>query len=584
MANLNVIEAVRLYIMRMIEDCGQNIKGFVMDKETASIVSMVYAQSEILQKEVFLFERIDTIGPKALKHLSAICFLRPTKENIEALVHELHEPKYGSYHICINFVELNYIKDLAEADEFDCVRVVQEFYADYLAVNRHLYSLNIPMTYQKNYEWTDIHLRRTVQGLMSLLLSLRKQSAIIRYQKSSNMARILADKLSSTLIRQADFVTSNVNDINQTILLIVDRREDAISPLLNQWTYQAMVHELIGIRNNRVNLSQVPGIKKELEEVIMNAEYDEFYANNLFSNFGEIATNIKELMEHFQEKHKSQSKLESITDMKAFVESYPQFKKLSGTVSKHVTIVSELSRLVGLYNLLEVSETEQNLICQNDHNAIIQKIKNLIKDDKVRNEDILRLLCLYALRYERHSSNELNTLKNEVQKHRRFPEKYIHFIQALLDYGGQKCRQTDLFNNQTPMAITRHFIRGLRGVDNVYAQHVPLIKDLLEQLLRGKLKDTLYPSIISKDQVALNTRHTTNQQNQLQQQGQQIKPSEIIVYMIGGITYEESFHIHMMNKQNARIILGGSYVHNFSSFIDEVITGASLNLFSESNE
>ena len=40
-----------------------------------------------------------------------------------------------------------------------------------------------------------------------------------------------------------------------------------------------MVHELIGIRNNRVSLSQVPGIAKELEEVVMNPEYDEFYAN-----------------------------------------------------------------------------------------------------------------------------------------------------------------------------------------------------------------------------------------------------------------------------------------------------------------
>jgi hypothetical protein len=46
-----------------------------------------------------------------------------------------------------------------------------------------------------------------------------------------------------------------------------------------------MVHELIGIKNNRVSLTQVPGIAKELEEVIMNAEYDEFYANvkDLFS-------------------------------------------------------------------------------------------------------------------------------------------------------------------------------------------------------------------------------------------------------------------------------------------------------------
>jgi hypothetical protein len=47
-----------------------------------------------------------------------------------------------------NFVELNDIKSLAEADEFECVRVVQEFYADYLAINPHLYSLNIPNNYQ----------------------------------------------------------------------------------------------------------------------------------------------------------------------------------------------------------------------------------------------------------------------------------------------------------------------------------------------------------------------------------------------------------------------------------------------------
>ena len=52
--------------------------------------------------------------------------------------------------------------------------------------------------------------------------------------------------------------------------------------------------------------------------------------------------------------------------------TFPEFKKLSGTVTKHVTIVSELSRLIGLYNLFEVSETEQNLVCQNTHNEIVQ--------------------------------------------------------------------------------------------------------------------------------------------------------------------------------------------------------------------
>ena len=45
---------------------------------------------------------------------------------------------------------------------------------------------------------------------------------------------------------------------------------------------------------------------------------------------------------------------------------------MSGTVSKHVTIVGELSRLVGAHLLLEVSETEQEIACQGDHSALLQ--------------------------------------------------------------------------------------------------------------------------------------------------------------------------------------------------------------------
>ena len=58
--------------------------------------------------------------------------------------------------------------------------------------------------------------------------------------------------------------------------------------------------------------------------------------------------------------------------LQAFIENYPQFKKMSGTVSKHVTVVGELSRLVGKHCLLEVSETEQDIVCQGDHSACLQ--------------------------------------------------------------------------------------------------------------------------------------------------------------------------------------------------------------------
>ena len=45
---------------------------------------------------------------------------------------------------------------------------------------------------------------------------------------------------------------------------------------------------------------------------------------------------------------------------------------MSGTVSKHVTIVGELSRLVTEKSMLDVSEVEQDLACQNDHSSALQ--------------------------------------------------------------------------------------------------------------------------------------------------------------------------------------------------------------------
>lgn len=55
--------------------------------------------------------------------------------------------------------------------------------------------------------------------------------------------------------------------------------------------------------------------------------------------------------------------------MKRFVEEYPEFKRLGGNVTKHVTLVGELSRLVERDDLLGVSEVEQSLASQESHQA-----------------------------------------------------------------------------------------------------------------------------------------------------------------------------------------------------------------------
>uniref|UniRef100_A0A3P9KPB0 Vacuolar protein sorting 45 homolog n=1 Tax=Oryzias latipes TaxID=8090 RepID=A0A3P9KPB0_ORYLA len=518
---MNVTLAVKQYISKMIESSGPGMKVLLMDKETTSIVSVVYTQSEILQKEVYLFERIDSQSRDSMKHLKAICFLRPTKENVQHLIQELRRPKYSVYFIYFsNVISKSEIKVLAEADEQEVVAEVQEFYGDFIAVNPHLFSLNLQGV-ARGRSWEPSMLSRCTQGLTSVLLALKK-CPMIRYQLSSDMSKRLAESVKQIITKEYELFDFRKTEV-PPLLLILDRSDDAITPLLNQWTYQAMVHELLGLNNNRIDLSRVPGISKDLKEVVLSAENDEFYANNLYLNFGEIGTNIN--------------------DMKAFVDNYPQFKKMSGTVSKHVTVVGELSRLVSERKLMEVSEVEQELACQNDHSNAQQVVRRLLQNPRISELDAVRLVMLYALRYERHSSSILPSLMEELNR-RGVSERHRRMVQAVVEYGGKRIRGSDLITPTDAVSITKQFFKGLKGVENVYTQHQPLLHDTLDQLIKGRLKDSQFPYLGAS---SLRDR-----------------PQDIMLFIIGGATYEEALTVYNLNRNTpgVRIVLGGSTIQN----------------------
>lgn len=58
-------------------------------------------------------------------------------------------------------------------------------------------------------------------------------------------------------------------------------------------------------------------------------------------------------------------------------------QKMSGTVSKHVVVVGELASMMERHNLLEVSETEQELACQEAHSQHLQVGFKFLKLNKL---------------------------------------------------------------------------------------------------------------------------------------------------------------------------------------------------------
>ncbi|XP_058452730.1 vacuolar protein sorting-associated protein 45 [Malaya genurostris] len=549
---MNVTRAVQLYLEQMISDAGPGMKMLMMDRETTSIVSMAFAQSEMLQKEVYLFERIDSgRSNERLKYLKCIVFIRPTRDNILRLQSELKGPKYGSYYINFsNIIPRTDIKSLAESDESESVREVKEVYADYLPVNPNLFSLNIPTCLQA-LSWNPDALVRCAQGLISVLLSFKFRPAI-RFKSSSSVAQTLAKKVHETINKETALFSFRPPEDGAAppLLLILDRRDDPITPLLNQWTYQAMVHELLTINKQRVDLSGVQGVPKDLKEIVLSSEQDEFFANNLYSNFGEIATTIKGLMDEFQKKANDQKKIESINDMKNFVETYPQFKKMSGTVNKHLVLISELSLQVSKQQLFEISELEQEIACRADHATQLQRVKKCVSDEKTSLHNALRLIMLYSMRYERHANCDTSGLLKILQD--RGGRAYV--VPKMLEYISPSARQ-ELFNLvkiTDAVKLTRNLIKGLKGVENVYTQHNCVLKETLEEVIKGRPLDSAYP--IMGNEVPYRR-----------------PPQEVIVFVIGGTTYEEALAVHRYNQEGYKVVLGGTTVHNSGSFIDEIL-------------
>jgi len=556
----SVIAACANYIENIVSNPNiGGMKALLLDAQTTQAVSMVYTQTQLLEKEIFLVERIGK-AHEPMRHLKAIIFLQPTEENLRAIKTELKSPKFSEYHIFFsNICPMDYVTRLGRMDEHEVVRQVQEYYADYVAVNDDLFHLGIDRSLilsspsARTPDGEKIF-NRNVSGVLALLLSLKKKPAQIRYQSSSDAARRIANDINTKLGKDDIFYFPGQGPL----LLILDRRDDPITPLLTQWTYQAMVHELLGINNNRVSLKNAKGVSKDLEEIVLSTGQDKFFATNRNANFGDLGIAINEIVDDYKRSAKLNDNISSIEDMKAFLDRYPAFKSQSHNVSKHVALMGELARLTDHYKLLDISALEQDIACGTDHGGHYRQLISTLQDTKVQASEKLRLSILFLLRYE--SYGDISKIKSKLHEVGLSGMQTI-ILDHAIDYAGEARRTPGLFSDGGFLAkMAKQVKRGLEGVENVYTQHLPLLSQHLDNVTKGKLNTNNYPIAAAKGGPS--SAYTP------------IKPKEIIIFIVGGATYEEATAVSAFNNANQaqgmKVILGGSCIHNSTSFKGEI--------------
>jgi len=423
--------------------------------------------------------------------------------------------------------------------------------------------LNLPSTSkltEDQTKWTsyeESNFDRTVEGLLATCLAMR-MAPVIRYTSASELTRQVAYRLQSRIMEEQTLfepIEREKKNAAPPVLLILDRRNDPVTPLLNQWTYQAMIHELLTMDNNRIDMSKVPDIRPDLKEIVMSVTQDKFFDKHALSNFGDVGKATMEYLEEYKETTKNTANVESIAEMQRFVDQYPEFRKMTGNVSKHVSVVHELSRIVDANGLFHASQLEQDLACSENRQEHYKSLQEILRGTQITNMERLRMVLLYALRYE-HSNSNLQ-LKEDLRKN-GVGEEQIALVDQVLRYAGSHVRTGDLFQNKSLLAQARSTItRGLRDVENVYTQHKSLVYKLGDDLMKGKLKEQNYPTVDSA-RYAPPTRETV---------------PRAIIFIVGGATFEETRDINELNKSldgGRNLILGGTTVHNSRSFLADI--------------
>lgn len=536
----------------------------LLDKNAASLVALVASQTQLLKKNVGLLARLENTTRSPLRNMHAVVLSSPSEASMDFLARELDQPLYGKYNLNFNgVVSKPQLERLAEADQLEVVKMVKEMFFQYYVLNKCLFTpvnSQLPSLPFIGVSWDPPSLVSSSQTLLSMCLSL-KCDAFIQYETNSKLSQRLGQSLNYEMESNPQLFDNMVKNVTKPMILILDRKNDPVTPLLFPWTYQSMVHELIGIGNdsNMVDLSHVNNVSKELQKVIMNPNEDKFYSQSMFLNFGDLSTKLKDYVEEYKLQTKTNSNIGSIKDMKFFLENYPQYKKLSLNLSKHMILSSEIDKRINELGIWSRSELEQNMCSNNDlgnHQHEVEELKSVIFGQvPIPTHSVKIIMCLYALKYESSPNNEIQNLLTRINN----PEVTNIVNKLLKTYGkGARFGNENVFNSlgghNTSKAANwlSHFTGNNSGDENsnIFMQCKPRLSILLEKIRLGQLASSNYATFGTPSGI----------------------PKDVIIYFVGGVTYEEARVVQQFNDagHGIRVVIGGTSTVNSQKFLEDL--------------
>ncbi|KAK2730333.1 Sec1 family protein [Colletotrichum kahawae] len=575
-------------------------KVLILDEDSKRVIDNVVKEDDILNHNIANIERIEQkrdMNPE----MDAIYILSP-KENIaEILVNDIERRRYKkSFLVWIGVLEprVRHLIDSCPGAK-QSIAGFETLSIDFFPRESHLVTFRDPWSFPILFHpgcnnLVARHMKILAQKITGVCVTLGEYPKV-RYYKPKNPlheAAVLCAHLARFVQEELDeYAQWNQNFPPQTsrptgTLIITDRSMDLMAPLVHEFTYQAMAHDLLDIKDgDKVTYHMVTNEgTAEVEEKDMElSDKDTVWVDNrhrhMKDTIDKLMGDFRKFLEanpHFVNDEQDTTSLNAIRDMLA---GLPQFQEMKEAYSLHLNMAQEAMNIFQHHKLPDIASVEQSLATGLDEDFkkpknILDQVVRLLDDDAVSPSDRLRLIMLYVMYRDGVIQEDINRLL----AHCGLPQRDGEVVVNLEMLGGRPVHALKDTRPPPPPLFPKNTKSAEVSEEYSLSRFETAMQTMLEELCRGTLDQTTFPYV--KPPLDPNEDLLASQQGSLRagrpnwaSSGR--RPPEnrqrFLVFMAGGATFSESRACYEVSaRQSKDIFLATSHMLTPQLFIRQV--------------
>ncbi|EYU30559.1 hypothetical protein MIMGU_mgv1a002638mg [Erythranthe guttata] len=499
-------------------DSRSSWKVLIMDKVTLKVMSNSCKMSDITDQGVSLVEDLYR-RRQPLTSMDAIYFIQPSKENVVLFLSDMsgREPLYRKAYV---YFSAPISKDLIARIKRDTsvlprIGALREMNLEYVTIDNQGFITDHERALEElfgddaeNSRKSDACLNVMATRIATVFASL-KEFPFVRYRAvnldgdtMTTVRDLVPTKLAAAVWNCITTYKSSVPNFPQTEtceLLIVDRSVDQIAPIIHEWTYDAMCHDLLNLDGNKY-VYEVPrksGGPPEKKEVLLE-DHDPIWLELRHTHIAEASERLHDKMTNFVSKNKAAQLQQrngselSTHDLQKMVQALPQYSEQMEKLSIHVEIAGKLNKIIRDMDLRELGQLEQDLVFGD---AGTKEVMNFLRTKQdVMNENKLRLMMIYASIFPENFEDDKASQLMQLAK---LPHADTKAVKNMKLIAGSDTGKTSkgAFSLKFDSAKSKHKLRKDRsGEEKTWAlfRFYPMIEELIEKLSKGELPKDEY--------------------------------------------------------------------------------------------